>query len=49
MINDSDVGYFWDEQWNTSEDEKGNKRGASASSNDKKKDDPKGSRRPEKV
>ena len=49
MINDSDVGYFWDEQWNTSADEKGNKRGASAGSDDKKKDDSKGSWGQEKV
>lgn len=48
-MNDSDVGYFWDEQWNTSEDEKGNKRRASASSDDTKKDDSKGSWGSEKV
>ena len=51
MINDSDVGYFWDEQWNVSNDEKeqGDKRGKTSGSDDKKKDDSKGSWRQEKV
>jgi hypothetical protein len=45
-INDSDVGYFWDEQWNVSSNEKeqGDKGGETSSSTDKKKDDTKGSR-----
>ena len=44
MINDSDIGYtFWDEMWNTSEDEKGKQRGETSRSNDKKEDDPTGS------
>ena len=41
MINDSDVGYFWDEQWNVSSDEKeqGDKRGKTSGTIDQKKDD----------
>ena len=39
MINDSDVGYFWDEQWNTSADEKGDKGGKTSGTIDQKKDD----------
>ena len=45
-MNDSDIGYFWDEQWNVSSDEKkqGDKAGETSSTDDQKKDDPKGSR-----
>ena len=41
MINDSDVGYFWDEQWNVSSDEKkqGDKAGETSGTIDQKKDD----------
>ena len=38
-INDSDVGYFWDEQWNVPRDEKRDKRAEKPSSKDKKEDD----------
>ena len=39
MINDSDVGYFWDEQWNVPSDETREQGGEKPRTKDKKKDD----------
>jgi len=40
MINDSDVGYFWDDQWNEEDETKQrNKRRETPSSDDQTKDD----------
>lgn len=44
FINDSDVGYFWDDQWNVPSDGKGDKAAEKSSTKDTEKDDPKGSR-----
>jgi hypothetical protein len=44
FINDSDVGYFWDDQWNVPSDGKGDKAAEKSSTAHKKEDDPKGSR-----
>ena len=38
-INDSDVGYFWDDQWNVESDEKRDQGGKKPSTKDSKKDD----------
>jgi hypothetical protein len=43
-INDSDVGYFWDEQWNVPSNGKGDETAEKSSTAHKKEDDPKGSR-----
>jgi len=43
-INDSDVGYFWDEQWNVPSNGTGDKTAEKSSTAHKKEDDPKGSR-----
>jgi len=43
-INDSDVGYFWDEQWNVPSDEKRDERTETPSTTRAKKDDAKKSR-----
>lgn len=45
-MNDSDVGYFWDEQWNVSSDEKEqrDKGGKASGTIDQKEDDIQGPR-----
>lgn len=44
-INDSDVGYFWDEQWNVPSNEKRDEGGEAPRTEDKKEDDLARSRR----
>ena len=39
FVNDSDVGYFWDDQWNVPSDGKGDKGAEKSSTKDKKEDD----------
>ena len=37
--NDSDLGYYWDDQWNIKKDEKGDKGGEKPRTKDQKEDD----------